>query len=596
MTYKPPPENGIVGLRILVVEDEALIAESISTGLARAGCTIVGAVDTGAAAIEAAAELRPDLVLMDIHLKGAMDGIEAASIITEQLRVPVVYLTAHSDRATLQRATASSAYGYVLKPFHRRGLLVAIEVAINRFRLEGRLEDKHLNFATIVGSLADAVIATDIGGAVVFMNPAAERISGWPLGEAQGVASSTVMRLVARGGSLLEPDPVGAALKGPSTIPIPEDTSLEDRSGVRTAVEGNVAPVIDRLGCLVGATLILRDVTAARLSKVRLRDMAARLSAVVDAVADGVMLLDSAGSILMFNPACVRLFGRGSDQAIGQNVEILMPSPLREETARPLAKTARVTHGRRKNGETFRAEVSVGEVSYDGTKVFVTVVRDTSERERMEAEVIGESDRERRRFARELHEGLAQHLAGLALVIAALMRAESDPRHPNVAELHGARLLAAQAIQACREIARGLSPVADEYGGLVEGLKAMIKQANERAGPAVRFRAAERARIDLPPLAIDHLYRIAVEAIGNARRHAQASTIEVVLEIAEHALRLEIRDDGKGFDPQAISAHGLGIATMRYRAAAVGGTLSVDGSGRGGTRIVCECPQPRTSG
>ncbi|HXR23747.1 MAG TPA: response regulator [Candidatus Binataceae bacterium] len=107
MTSMPTADDGIVGLRILVVEDEALIAESISTGLTRAGCNIVAAVDTGAAAIEAATELRPDLVLMDIHLKGEMDGIEAASVITERLRVPVVYLTAHSDRATLQRATAA---------------------------------------------------------------------------------------------------------------------------------------------------------------------------------------------------------------------------------------------------------------------------------------------------------------------------------------------------------------------------------------------------------------------------------------------------------------------------------------------------------
>ena len=591
MTSVPTPDDGIVGLRILIVEDEALIAESISTGLARAGCNVVAAVDTGAAAIESATELRPDLVLMDIHLKGEMDGIEAASIITERVRVPVVYLTAHSDRATLQRATAATAFGYVLKPFHRRALLVAIEVAINRFRLERRLEDNQLNFATIIASLAEAVITTDICGAVVFMNPVAERLSGWSLGEAQGRSSRSIMRLVTRDGGAIEADPISVAINAQSALQLPDDLSLEDRRAVRTAVEGTAAPVIDALGRLVGATLILRDVTAARLSKIHLRDMAERLSAVVDAVADGVMLLDAAGAILMFNPACVRLFGYAAQQAIGQNVEFLMPSPLRNEAGMPSVKTARVAYGRRQNGETFHAEVSLGEVAYDGTKVFVTVVRDTSERDRMQAELIGESDRERRQFARELHEGLAQHLAGLALVIAALARAESNPEHAKLAELQGARLLAVQAVEACREIARGLSPVADEYGGIVAALEAMIERVNAQPGPKARLSVSGRARIELPPLAVDHLYRIAVEAIGNARRHAQATTIQVELAITEHALRLEIRDDGKGINLRAIGARGLGIPTMRYRATAIGGTLSVDESGLGGTRVVCECAQ-----
>ncbi len=592
----PTAGDGIVGLRVLIVEDEALIAESIGTGLERAGCNIVAAVDTGAAAIEAATELRPDLVLMDIHLKGEMDGIAAASIITERVRVPVVYLTAHSDRATLQRATASTAFGYVLKPFHRRALLVAIEVAINRFRLERRLEDNQLNFATIVGSLADAVMTTDVCGAVVFMNPVAEQLSGWSLGEAQGRSSRSIMRLVTRDGGAIEADPILVALKTQSALQLQNELSLEDRRSVRTAVEGTAAPVVDALGRLVGATLILRDVTAARLSKIHLRDMAERLSAVVDAVADGVMLLDAAGAILMFNPACVRLFGYSARQAIGQNVELLMPSPLRSAAGlRPL-KTARVANARRKNGDTFHAEVSLGEVAYDGTKVFVTVVRDTSERDRMEAEVIGESDRERRQFAHELHEGLAQQLAGLALVIAALARAESNFEHADISELQGARLLAVQAVQTCREIARGLSPVADEYGGIVAALKAMIERVNEQPGPKARLSVSESARIELPPLAVDHLYRIAVEAIGNARRHAQATTIQVELAITDHALRLEIRDDGKGFDVHAIGARGLGIPTMRYRATAIGGSLCVDGSALGGTRVVCECAQNQVAG
>jgi DNA-binding NarL/FixJ family response regulator len=127
VTYEP---------RVLIVEDETLIAEELAERLERFGFSVIASVDTADQGIQIATSQVPDLVLMDIRLKGDKDGVQAALEIRREVDIPVVYLTAYSDRATLDRAKQSHPYGYVLKPFHERELQVAIELAMHRHALE----------------------------------------------------------------------------------------------------------------------------------------------------------------------------------------------------------------------------------------------------------------------------------------------------------------------------------------------------------------------------------------------------------------------------------------------------------------------------
>ena len=115
---------------ILVVEDEAIVAMDLRDRLTQLGYQVAGAVATGEEAIAKANELRPDLVLMDIHLRSTMDGITAADEIRRRSAIPVVYLTAHSDEATLQRAKVTEPFGYILKPFEDREIETTIEIAV----------------------------------------------------------------------------------------------------------------------------------------------------------------------------------------------------------------------------------------------------------------------------------------------------------------------------------------------------------------------------------------------------------------------------------------------------------------------------------
>ena len=128
--------------RALIVEDEILIAEELRERLSRLGFSVIAAVDSADEGIAIATRERPDLVLMDIRLKGEKDGVQAAKEIRRQVDVPIVYLTAHSDELTVNRAKATEHDGFILKPFQRRELQSTIEVAMKRHALRAKLKEQ----------------------------------------------------------------------------------------------------------------------------------------------------------------------------------------------------------------------------------------------------------------------------------------------------------------------------------------------------------------------------------------------------------------------------------------------------------------------
>lgn len=146
--------------KILIVEDEGIVILHISKALENLGYIVAGVANYGDDAIVKATEIRPDLVLMDIVLKGAVDGIDAAGKIQAILNIPVIYLTAHADEGTLQRAKVTGSFGYIVKPFRERDLQIAIEFALYKSRMEAernllvhRLQDALDHVRTLSGML-----------------------------------------------------------------------------------------------------------------------------------------------------------------------------------------------------------------------------------------------------------------------------------------------------------------------------------------------------------------------------------------------------------------------------------------------------------
>jgi len=155
---------------ILLVEDERIVAKDIERSVTGLGYKVAAIVQTGAAAFDKAREMKPDLILMDIKLKGEMDGIEAAGMIKDYYDVPIVYLTAFADDATLDRAKITEPFGYILKPFNDRELHTTIEMAVYRHRTEKLLRQSEKKYHTLFENSKDSVFITDNNTAITEYN------------------------------------------------------------------------------------------------------------------------------------------------------------------------------------------------------------------------------------------------------------------------------------------------------------------------------------------------------------------------------------------------------------------------------------------
>ncbi|HYX90453.1 MAG TPA: response regulator, partial [Myxococcaceae bacterium] len=184
---------------ILVVEDENVVAMDLVASLEKLRYPVAGVVASGEEAVAVAERKAPGLVLMDIHLRGEMDGIRAAEQIQERFFIPVVYLTAYSDEATLDRARVTYPFGYILKPFEDREIEVAIQTALYRHKMEQAIRAGEKRLEAVLTSIGDAVIATDPATRIMFLNRAAETLLGWKSERARGRLLADVLKVAPQG-------------------------------------------------------------------------------------------------------------------------------------------------------------------------------------------------------------------------------------------------------------------------------------------------------------------------------------------------------------------------------------------------------------
>jgi two-component system cell cycle sensor histidine kinase/response regulator CckA len=246
--------------QILIVEDDAVISMELEERLKGLGYAVCGVTAYGEEAVTQAAELHPDLVLMDIKLRGAMDGIEAAAQIGARFDIPVLYLTAYADEQTLERAKLTEPFGYVLKPFEERRLHTAVEMALYKHTMERRLRESEQWLAATLRSIGDAVIATDAEGLISFLNPVAEALTGWQAEDALGQPIATILDLVHAATGLDVECPVGRALGDGRVVDL-SNHLVRARDGTRTPIDGSAAPVRDGEGAVSGVVLVCRDVS-----------------------------------------------------------------------------------------------------------------------------------------------------------------------------------------------------------------------------------------------------------------------------------------------------------------------------------------------
>jgi|GEM_PF-984188 len=242
---------------IFIVEDEVLVAKDIQKSLLELGYRVLGRASNGTAALLKATQLKPDLILMDIGLPGGVDGVATAAAIRAQTSIPVVFLSGLLDRETLDRAGGSDPFGFLIKPFKPAALRGAIEIALRRCGAETAARARERLLLTTLHAIGDGLITTDERGTISFVNPVAERLTGWTLTGALGRQLDEVLQL--RDESTGQPvDSAQQAIIQRGLTRSPKGTLLVGRQ--RTlAIDSSSAPVLGEEGQVLGSVSVFRD-------------------------------------------------------------------------------------------------------------------------------------------------------------------------------------------------------------------------------------------------------------------------------------------------------------------------------------------------
>lgn len=258
-------------VKIMIVEDETIVAYDIQSRLTRLGYEVVDIFSTGEEALARVQELAPDLILMDIMLAGELDGVKTAELVRRRFDTPVIFLTAYADEKTLHAAKLTEPYGYVLKPFEERELHSNIEMGLYRHRLEREIKESRKWFATTLRCIGDAVIATDAQGKVAFMNAVAENLTGWAESEAIGRDLSEVFEIVNEHTRAPADNPALRALHEGVITGLANHTVLIAKNGREYPIDDSAAPIRNDRGNIIGVVLVFRDVTERKQAEDQIR-------------------------------------------------------------------------------------------------------------------------------------------------------------------------------------------------------------------------------------------------------------------------------------------------------------------------------------
>lgn len=255
--------------QILIAEDESIIARDIKDCLENLGYRVPAIATTGAEAIQKATNIQPDLILMDIRLKGEMDGIQAAEQIWNLLQIPIIYATGFSDRDTLERAKLTHPFGYILKPIEERELYAAVETALHQYRVNRDLQNREQWLSTVLRDIGDGVIVVDVHYKIRLMNLVAEALTGWRQEEALGRNISEVFRIVHEQTYAQFPNPAMEAIEQGTLKYLPGNVLLLPKDSIPIPIADTAAPIRDEDGNITGAVIVFHDITRRRLAEER---------------------------------------------------------------------------------------------------------------------------------------------------------------------------------------------------------------------------------------------------------------------------------------------------------------------------------------
>ena len=294
---------------------------------------------------------------------------------------------------------------------------------------------------------------------------------------------------------------------------------------------------------------------------------------------------------LMINEAALRQYGWSREEILSMSVGALIPPgepPWTDGQLMAGAPTEPLeTRHLTRDGRILDVEVWSRIIDFADQPAELVFAVDVTARRAFARALLDAIAGEQLRIGQEMHDGLGQELTGLALSVRALANRAARERDAIADDLDQLASLASNCIRDARLIVQGLTPLTDADGNLDAALDELA-QRSSLSGTVVRFQATREAPVQIDLKTRNHLYRIAQEAVQNALKHSGADTILIELQAREHSIRLEILDEGRGISAENPGGGGLGMRTMRFRASAIGGKLTVSRREGAGNSVVCE--------
>ena len=465
--------------------------------------------------------------------------------------------------------------------------------------------------AALVSSSDDAIVSKTLDGTITSWNAGATNILGY---QADEMIGQPITRIIPPELHQEEKQILGRLHRG-ERIQHYETIRLA-KDGRRVDISLTVSPLFNQSGKVVAASKVARDITERKLAEQALRETSARLRTLTETAVDGVILIDARGVVLMFNPACEKLFGYSADTVIGENVKMLMPQPYRHEHDRYIANyrdtrdpkiigIGREVIGLRKDGSTFPMDLSVGEARQDGESIFVGIIRDLTSRKRTEAE-LEQARAELVRVARvtalgELTAAIAhevnQPLTGLVSSGNACLRwlAGDVPNlkaaRESVERMISAGSRAGEVIRRIRALVGKAPPLRDRLNinDAITEVIALIRGEFQRNRISLRTKLSTDVplvlgdRIQLQQVILNLILN-AIEATSDVSPQPRELSVSSAKDGSNGAL-VSVRDSGTGLDGTVLDrlfeafyttkAHGMGIglAVSRTIVQAHGGRL-----------------------
>ena len=609
---------------ILIVEDEAVVAADLAGKLERAGYRSVGIACDGEDAVETAKALVPDLVLMDIRLAGPIDGIKTAERIQAFRNIPIVYLTAHSDMATLRRAAATEPFGYILKPFEERDVTTQIEIALFKHQAERRLRESEERYRKLVETAMDSIITFDHAGLILSCNAATEHMFGYRIEEMVGRNISILLPTWFTEGG--DESPVDAANRIMRLIGLWREVNGRRRQGDDFPVE--IAVSESFANSEIRYTGILRDISERKRTEAELRWRAGLLAQTHDAV----VVWRMGGGVIYWNHGAEELYGWKVAEAAGRPIHRLLSSALplsEEEFHRQLIENGRWQGEIRqttKDGQAVIVESRMVTLTEEfGCILVLETNRDVTERRaihekvcrlaeeledrvkdrtkellqsqtllrQLASELTIAEQRERRRLATDLHDYLAQ-----LLVCARLKVAQSRGRmEDSEAEswLGESDDILQQALTYTRSLVAQLTPMALHEFGLAAALKWLADQMRQQYRLSVQVDVQQGMSVTLPEDQSVLIFQSIRELLINVAKHARIDQAAVRMEQRDGRLVIAVIDEGLGSDtttsPPPTSSK-FGLFSIGERMRALGGTFEFRSIHGKGTTATLTLPLP----